>query len=305
MASGLCSSPLLKAVSSVSQDDENPCRFLATVAREWTTQHSVLGGFLQALMLSAAKKFVVAELGDGRFPDPIHAFVQFLSMVPPGPVAITCKILRRSSRKCVVSVELVRIRASPAPKPDPPATVGVFTYGDLSRERGLSQPSDPALTPPVPLRDTDCVPIDDPVVDATPVTRKLHWVAPRSANGLWGHRLGGHHREVWLAFRDGSMIDDVLHLALLSDMPLQPAATHQPGFYSRYALSTLCLSIEFKQRPDPATRWVMIRSNSHMVSNGRYDVHLQILAENGDLLALSNHVLNIWDLRRGPAAAKI
>jgi hypothetical protein len=34
-----------------------------------------------------------------------------------------------------------------------------------------------------------------------------------------------------------------------------------------------------------------------MVSNGRYDVNLQILAENGDILALSNHVLYISELR--------
>lgn len=179
---------------------------------------SVLGGFLHALMLSAAKKFILAELGDGRFPDPVHAFVQFLSMVPPGPVSITCKLLRVSSRQCVVNVKLVRSPNALWKKPEPPATVGIFTYGDLSKERGLSQAGDPTLTIPAPRRETECVTIDDAVVDATPVTRKLHWVAPRSANGLWGHRLGGHHREVWLSFRDGSKISDFLDLALLSDM---------------------------------------------------------------------------------------
>jgi acyl-coenzyme A thioesterase PaaI-like protein len=297
MESRPSSSPLLEAASAVSQDEENPHRFLASISQEWTTQHSVLGGFLHALMLSAAKKFIVTELGDGRFPDPVHAFVQFLSMVPPGPVSITCRLLRVSARQCVVNVELVRSPNALWKKPELPATVGIFTYGDLSKERGLSQASDPALRIPVPPRETQCVTIDDPVVDSTPVTRKLQWVAPRSANGLWGHRLGGHHREVWLSFRDGSEIFDFLHLALLSDMPLQPAATHQPGFYNHYALSTLCISVEFKRRPDPSTQWVMIRSNSHMVSNGRYDVNLQILAENGDILALSNHVLYISELR--------
>jgi hypothetical protein len=34
-------SPLLEAVSAVSQDEENPHRFLADIAQEWTTQQYV------------------------------------------------------------------------------------------------------------------------------------------------------------------------------------------------------------------------------------------------------------------------
>lgn len=80
--------------------------------------------------------------------------------------------------------------------------------------------------------------------------------------------------------------------------PLQPPATHEHGFYLRYAISTLCLSIEFKKRPNPNTQWVMTRSNSSKVSNGRYDMNLQILDETGDILALSNHVVYVSELRQ-------
>ena len=85
--------------------------------------------------------------------------------------------------------------------------------------------------------------------------------------------------------------------------PLQPPATHEQGFYTRHALSTLCLSVEFKKNPSPDTQWVMTRSHSNKVSNGRYDVNLQILDESGDLLALSNHVVYILPLR--PPKAKM
>lgn len=47
----------------------------------------------------------------------------------------------------------------------------------------------------------------------------------------------------------------------------------------------------------------MTRSHSNKVSNGRYDVNLQILDESGDLLALSNHVVYILPLR--PPKAKM
>ncbi|KAL5365234.1 thioesterase-like superfamily-domain-containing protein [Aspergillus floccosus] len=298
------SSRLAAAVSAMTALDSAANRMFASTSPMHLCQtdpnSSVLGGFLDALMLSAAQRFAAAKFGPRRFPDAVHAFVQFLKMVPPGEVVITCDTLRVSSRQCVVKVEL----AGSAEASATITTVGIVTLGDISKEAGLSQPSQPALcTPPAPPnRETECVTIDDPVVDATPVTSKLNWVAPRSPDGLWGHRLGGHHREVWVSFRDGSQIDDMYHLALLSDMPLQPPATHQAGFYLQYALSTLCLTVEFKKRPDPSTRWVMIRSNSHQVSNGRYDVNIQILDEAGDLLALSNHVLYISELRPRPKA---
>lgn len=125
---------------------------------------------------------------------------------------ITCHRLRNSSRQCVLRVELSRSGSAES------TTVSIVTFGDLSKEKGLSQDTRPAIPTPLPQRQTECVPIDDPVVDATPVTRKLHWVAPKGANGLWGHRLGGHHREVWLSPRDGSKLSSIYHLALLADL---------------------------------------------------------------------------------------
>lgn len=280
----------------------------------------MLGGFLNAVMLSAARKYIELEFDDKNLPDPVHVFVQFLRTVPPGAVRIACHSLRVSSRQCVVRVEPYRHDNTEPSSPgsNSSSTVATVTYGNYSKEKGLTQDAKSAVPLSPANRETDCVRIDDPVVDATLVTHKLHWIAPRSANGLWGHRLGGHQREVWLSFRDGSKIDSSFHLALLADMvspkspaaylpnrtwilvtnqPLQPPATHEHGFYTRYALSTLCLSVEFKKRPDPTTQRVMIRSNSNVVSNGRYDVNLQILDQAGDILALSNHVLYISSLR--------
>lgn len=180
------------------------------------------------MMLSAGQKFIAQEFGGPQYPDPIHAFVQFLQTVPPGPVSLRCTCLRVSSRQCVVRVELARMRPQPRARhsastsPSGPAAVAILTYANMSKERGLTQSAPPTAPGHLPDRARECEVIDDPVVDATPVTSKLNWVAPRAPNGLWGHRLGGHQREVWISFRDGSAISDVLHLALLSDMVIGP-----------------------------------------------------------------------------------
>ncbi|PWY94917.1 hypothetical protein BO94DRAFT_456481 [Aspergillus sclerotioniger CBS 115572] len=293
---------LLDVVSSVSSVPGSPNQFTVKITRDWCTQHSVLGGFLTAIMLAAGQRFLDQELGAARYPDPVHAFVQFLHMAHPGPSIITCTLLRVSSKHCVIQVELARAPTSTEDLDSlPVATLGIFTYGDIRKEKGLSQESRSTITRPPPDRRTECVTINDPVVYATPVTAKMNWVAPRSPDGLWGHRLGGHNRELWLSFRDGSRLSDILHLAYLSDLPLQPPATHIPDFYTKYAISTLCLSIEFKRRPDPSTEWVMIRSNSNKVSNGRYDAALQLFDEKNNLLALSHHVVFTSDLKPRPA----
>ncbi|KAL4999273.1 thioesterase-like superfamily-domain-containing protein [Aspergillus recurvatus] len=302
---------LLEATSALSLEDGSPDRFMARISRDWCTQHSVLGGYLTALMLSAARRFINNTETVVKCPDPIHVFIQFLQKVPPGQISVSCKTLRATSRLCVVKIDLELPRESEPGHGETQQSLAcsaIATFADLDKEKGLNQeptPSKPLGAHPLPSRETKCVTIDDPVVDATPVTRKLHWVAPRSADGLWGHRLGGHQREVWLSFRDGSPISDLLHLALLADMPLQPPATHTAGFYSRHALSTLCLSVEFKKRPGPSTKWVLVRSNSHRVVDGRYDVNVQILDEDGETLALSNHVVYISDLRTKSETAKM
>ncbi|KAL4907445.1 hypothetical protein BDW74DRAFT_176210 [Aspergillus multicolor] len=313
---------LLEATSTLSLENGSSDRFVGKISRDWCTQHSVLGGYLTALMLAAARKYTSIESGDRlKYPDPVHVFTQFLRKVPPGQVSVSCKTLRATSRLCVVKVELELPEESKPGHSQPqlsPACIAIATFANMEKESGLTQGradsySSGALLAPLPSREKECVTIDDPVVDATPVTRKLHWVAPRSADGLWGHRLGGHQREVWLSFRDGTAISDLLHLALLADMygqslanahqsrrsmkPLQPPATHTAGFYTRHALSTLCLAVEFKKRPDPSTKWVLVRSNSHKVADGRYDANVQILSDDGEILALGNHVLYISDLK--------
>jgi len=184
---------------------------------------AVLGGFLISVILAATRKYIDAKFGEGRYPDPISVFVQFLRPIPAGKVFVVCQILRSSSRQCVIKVELSTTKPSSTESSDSPSaeggrcsTVAIITQGDLSKENGVSQETKPIIAADLPNRETQCTQITDPIVEATPVTSKLRWIAPRSPDGLWGHRLGGHIREVWLSFKDGSKID-TLALGLLSD----------------------------------------------------------------------------------------
>lgn len=138
-------------------------------------------------MLAAGQRFLDQELGVGRYPDPVHAFVQFLHMVHPGPSIITCTLLRVSKKQAVLQVELAR-----APKPGedsdsyPTTTLGIFTYGDISKEKGLTQETRPVITRPPPDRLTECVTIDDPVRQFHPCDREDELGRPTISTGTLG-----------------------------------------------------------------------------------------------------------------------
>lgn len=177
---------------------------------------AVLGGFLNTVMLAATRKYVDTKFGERRYPDPINVFVQFLRPIAAGKVFVACQILRSSPRQCVVKVELSTKPRTGTSAEGACSTFAIITQGNLSKEKGVSQETRPIISADLPNRETQCTKITDPIVEATPVTSKLRWIAPRSDDGRWGHRLGGHIREVWLSFKDGSKID-TLTLAFLAD----------------------------------------------------------------------------------------
>ncbi|KAL4949496.1 hypothetical protein BDW69DRAFT_174272 [Aspergillus filifer] len=108
------------SLASLTPDKGSSSRFRASISRDWCTQQSVLGGYISTLLLSAARKSINLNLKDevkdeeeAKYPDPINVFTQFLRMVPPGGVLVECKILRATSRSCVIKAELSLLWLTP------------------------------------------------------------------------------------------------------------------------------------------------------------------------------------------------
>lgn len=52
---------------------------------------------------------------------------------------------------------------------------------------------------------------------------------------------------------------------------------------------TLSLSLEIKKDPKDS-KWLFMKIRTHKILNGRFDQEVQVIDEEGDLVALSKHV---------------
>jgi acyl-CoA thioesterase len=59
-------------------------------------------------------------------------------------------------------------------------------------------------------------------------------------------------------------------------------------------VATIAHMIEYKKRIPDNTEWVLIRTDSHVVRNGRYDIDVFVLDLEGEILALCRQCVQAW-----------
>lgn len=65
---------------------------------------------------------------------------------------------------------------------------------------------------------------------------------------------------------------------------------------------TVLLNLDFKKAlPEEGVEWLFARVRAKQVKNGRYDLEVIIMDENGELVALSNHVVMVMNASRNLA----
>jgi len=65
------------------------------------------------------------------------------------------------------------------------------------------------------------------------------------------------------------------------------------------------LNIDFKKElPEEGVEWLFVRVQAKQIKNGRMDLEIVILDEEGDIVALSHHVALVLNAERNIAARK-
>jgi acyl-CoA thioesterase len=59
--------------------------------------------------------------------------------------------------------------------------------------------------------------------------------------------------------------------------------------YEAFVYPSICFSMEIKKDPSE-TKWLFMRIESYEIKNGRFDEVVQIVDEEGDLVAIAKHV---------------
>jgi hypothetical protein len=62
---------------------------------------------------------------------------------------------------------------------------------------------------------------------------------------------------------------------------------------------TLTMALDVRQKlPDEGVQWLRLRMVTKTIRNGRYDAEVVMCLDNGELVALSNHVSMAVDIER-------
>jgi hypothetical protein len=139
-----------------------------------------------------------------------------------------------------------------------------------------------------------------------PAAFKINILLPAGSGELMYHpTLGPSVREQWVQWRD-SVGDNsegfqISALAYLADAfrPLPEAYRLKGNWYP-----TLSYGLEVKKAPptEKGWEWLFLRIETMQVKNGRFDLDVVILDEDGDLVALSKHTALIVKATRNSKA---
>ena len=129
------------------------------------------------------------------------------------------------------------------------------------------------------------------------------WITPVRPGERFTNDIIGFVVDQWPHFcenfRPGSPhsamgIIDRVEKASSQTLPYQPNKWETPFYYP-----TLHINVEFKKLlPPEGARWLFVRARAKQIKDGKFDVEVVVLDDEGEIVALSNHVALIVDNSR-------
>jgi hypothetical protein len=93
-----CTLDVVEPVTSTPATDALGLYSVASMPADYNTAISPVGGFTAALMLRAAARHLSARFGADKYPHPLTASVQFLSLVPSGVAShVRVEVLKKGA----------------------------------------------------------------------------------------------------------------------------------------------------------------------------------------------------------------
>jgi hypothetical protein len=195
--------------------------------------------------------------------------------------------------------------------------IAVLTHANLALESGLSMPTNFHLAPKPPAANLEQLATSG--TDGNwvfwPATRPKFRKAAVTVD-IYLPKGGRTTRGVvdqWIKFRNGERFTN-LSLGLLSDMfplmvesyaedkeAIDGAGITQEQLFKHW-YPTLALNLDVKKLlPKGGVKWMFVRIQAKVIANGRKDLEVIIMDEQGEIVALSHHVAMIMSDARNLA----
>lgn len=252
---------------------------------------------------------------------PISIQLAFIRRTAAGPAVLTVQDTKLGARTSIIHVTLSQVREKKGPSTNDvegeleAKITGYITVSPATAETGISAETAWALHPPAPGgtgpngrvnlsnlgrtgRDGDWVRIKAPFPQFRRAAQQVELFGPDS--GSRGRRVV----DQWARFRPGgdknarwtneavAYLTDMFPMALDGlDTMASESGVGQENKPAKYWYPTVTLNIDIKKRlPAQGPEWLYSRVQTKVVRDGRTDMDVVVLDEEGDVVALSTQV---------------
>ncbi|KAJ5982852.1 thioesterase-like superfamily-domain-containing protein [Penicillium waksmanii] len=121
-----------------------------------------------------------------------------------------------------------------------------------------------------------------------PPTSAVRYYNPNDGENLmWSPKLGQNARDQWGKLDDDDMFH-LEHLGLVADLIPAIHMNYQDSALEavlHYDYPTVSMDLDFLKDPAGREEWLLMRTKMYKLQNGRFDMHVQIIDDDGDLVA--------------------
>ncbi|KAL8806551.1 MAG: hypothetical protein Q9200_004998 [Gallowayella weberi] len=275
------------------------------------------GGFVTSCFLSATALHFSTTLADLHQPHTITLHLTFLRRTIVGPARLTIRDVKLGRRTSTIHLSLTQ------PDNAEPSVVGYLTQSNLHAEQGISLPTKWTLyPPPIPLSSSTRAlkdgtdpnwthrPIPPHLSDFRKAARKTKFHLPRQG------QLEPALADEWICLADGGKFTQT-SLGFVADqfpqiVEIYPGTaaptgsefeekvfTRRRGVKEMMWYPTVLLNLEVKKAlPEDGVEWLFVRVRAKRIEKGRMDLEVVVLDEEGELVAISQHVCLIVGAER-------
>ncbi|KAK2750151.1 hypothetical protein FQN57_004647 [Myotisia sp. PD_48] len=308
---------------------------------EWCIGTVPHGGYITSMFYHVARthmKQTHPKRHNGR-PTPISIHLTFIRRTEIGPVKFVVTDTKLGARTSTLHISLIQFDSNNKPREE---VAGYLTISDLVTEEGPTIATDYKLNPlPTPgtILDSNGTPVgvdfeklgktgqdgdwkrfvishssmrkaSRHVEFNTPTTKIM---AQKGFIEQWTRFKPYGKDAVWKDDSLGFLIDMFpMMLQSLDDKPWEgkegvaPSAhpdAPKSGPLAKFWYPTVLLNVDFKKKlPEEGAEWLYSRVLTRVLRNGRMDYDIVILDEQGDIVALSNHIALIVGAERNLSA---
>ncbi|KAK8037968.1 hypothetical protein PG994_014735 [Apiospora phragmitis] len=319
--------PTFAAATAVQQVGTHTYR--AAFDEAWSVGSVPHGGVVTSVLLRCAALHFGTTLAARNQPHAITLHAEFLRRTQAGPATLRVRDVKLGRQTSTVQVTL----SQPTPTPtsgeshsdsdkEREEVVAYITHTNLATESGPTFETDWQLEPPPPPPPSDFAALtrrggDDadahwsewtakPFPEFRKVIQRMRIYLPRG-----GRQAAGSLCDEWASrFTDASLglvsdlwpqvIESLVDARRRRNSASDDNKRQQP--LAKFWYPTLLLNLDIKKAlPAEGVEWLFVRVRAKQIRNGRQDLEVVILDQQGEIVALSHHVALVLDAKRNTA----